>query len=190
MKLNQFTLFKVILMTLIFIPIESHAIFLAPSDSFKLSGSVVCNEVDIPGATVSLYLGTNKIKGTNTNSNGGYSFYLAHGKTYTIEASKKGYITVKIDVDTKVSKDVISKGGIEEALQVDITTYEYYPQLKMDVFNNALEVYKFDEKAWYFNSDPRKSKIAAADKLLTAVRTKNYTDAIKKANEYSPNGSV
>jgi tetratricopeptide (TPR) repeat protein len=156
---------------------------LAPSDSFRLEGTIKSNEKGLPGATLNIYLNNVKLKSAVTNRYGIYNVYLQHNKEYVLEAVKEGYISVKIDINTKISDAALKKGGISEAIDVNIETYEYYPQVKIDVFSKPVETFVFDEKSWYFNSDPKKSKAAQVKPIVTKIvqiRTKAGQDAAKR----------
>lgn len=168
------------------ITLKSNSLNLAPSDSFRLEGNVICNEQGLPGAIVNAYTGNIKVRSIMTNRNGVYVLYLQHNKEYILESVKIGFVTVKIALSTKVSDDVIAKGGIGETFDVNIKTYENYPELKLDVFNNPVETYKFNAtKTWFFEADPKKSKasqIAAISNKITGIKTRAYQDAFKKGN--------
>ena len=63
----------------------------------------------LPGATVTVYQGGSKVNSVKTGAGGLFSFKLDMNKLYTIEVSKEGYISKKINFDTSIPEDM---GGI------------------------------------------------------------------------------
>jgi tetratricopeptide (TPR) repeat protein len=196
---------------LIFLCIGENKAFstnMALSDSFRYEGYIKNANYYVPGAIINVYLDNIKVLSTSSNRDGSFHLYLQHNKIYILEFIKKDYITEKIHLETKIPDKDLKKGGIEISTDNEIEIFEYFPGLKISMFNKPVLYYYFNPKSFLIEEDIKRSIsgqlnyirsgiIIAKNKLTTIeiasadgfYKRQQYLEALVSYNqalEYSP----
>lgn len=138
----------------------------------------------IKGGAITLMLDNKKVKTVITNRKGEFSLELQHSKTYTIEATKRGYVTKKISFITKVpQKD--TKGYMWE-YDLNIQLFETIDGLDVSPLKDpvaAIQYMTADEDFDYDNEYTDKMNVKIKDilKQLELLKKQKYQKQIATA---------
>lgn len=120
-------------------------------------GSVTNRGDRISGVLIRIYQDGEQVDQVVTSRRGGYGFRLAFNQSYSIELSKKGYLTSMITIDTHAPEEVT--GYTDQFLwEPDLRIYRKIEELTLDKFPAAVARYKFDRQLWRFVPDPEYSR--------------------------------
>lgn len=79
-------------------------IFTVQAQKLKLKGTVRFNHQDLKGAWVNLYNGNELIQSKKTGKKGKFNFKLPYDHQFTVEISKKEFVTKRLAVNTNTGR--------------------------------------------------------------------------------------
>ncbi len=125
-------------------------VFSQDTDSYlEVRGTAEKNRNPLSGAVVNLYQGNSKVRSLTTGSDGIFDFKLDLNKDYTIEVTKKGFISKKINFNTEVPDDVTGRYVSEFAMSL----YETCEGVDLSAFDAPVDMITFNKKQNGFESD-------------------------------------
>ncbi len=115
----------------------------------EVTGVAEHNRQPMSGVIINLYEGNNKVDSKTTGSSGHFSFILDFNKYYSIEFTKSGFVSKRIDFDTEVPEDIKTAYVSEFAMSI-VKTCE---GVDVSAFSDPVDKISFNKRSKEFESD-------------------------------------
>ena len=147
-KLRFVTVKNILVLSVLLFQLSN--VFAQDKDSYlEIRGTAEKNKGQVNGAVVNLYNGKTKVKSYTTGPDGIFNFKLELNKDYTVEVTKNGFITKKINFNTEVPDDVTGVFISEFAMGL----YETCDGVDVSAFDAPVDMITFNKKQKQFESD-------------------------------------
>jgi hypothetical protein len=121
---------------------------LLPVDAIVLDG-----ETPLEGCTVMVHQDGAPTATVITRRKGQFQTGLQHGRLYTLEFSKAGFITKRIVVDTRAEVHPSQLPGMPMLMDVEMLRSERYKGVDTDALDMPFAIVRFDKRAREFVQD-------------------------------------
>jgi hypothetical protein len=115
-------------------------------------GDVYIGEAKAKDVTISLYERNDVISTYTTTKNGQFVLDLERNKYYIVEFSKKGYVTKRILIDTKIASDTLKP---KDEFNFDVFLIKSKPNVDYSVLDFPMAIIQFQYNKQRFDFDPK-----------------------------------
>ena len=134
-------------------------------DYLKLSGMVDKEREPLSGVVIRVYSEGTPVKNKQSGQAGAFEIKMDLGKHYTIEFSKKGFVTKKIAVNATVPE---GQGGTWQ-VEFSLGLFEDYPGLDVSALDDPVTkiLYKRGENGFGYNQNYTRRMMSRIDEILS-----------------------
>lgn len=146
-------------------------------------GSVVIDDDKVAGTIVSIEKNNAPFKKMSINETGKFAVSVEYQEEYIFSFEKKGYITKKISISTKIPKNVLDEGY--EPITFKISLFKQYEGVNTVIFNQPVGRYAYDDKKDEFTYDMDYTKTIQSEiaKVEAEVQVKKEEEKEQKKQQ-------
>ena len=175
---------KALLLSLIFLLVQSNSVFAQGTWTVVVDGRVMADEKRLAKASINLIENGTIIKRAQTPVNGKFTLVLKPDKDYTIEVGKSGYVSKKISFSTKgVPPDKVGSGF--RPFPITLFIFKEIEGLDVSILEKPFGKIRYYAKEDVFDMDKAYTKQMRSqlDRLAKQVAVKQKEEEKKAAEE-------
>jgi len=150
-----------------------------------LKGIVEDNYEPLDNAKITVYQNSRKLKNIESSKDGLFNFELDLNKKYSVEFSKVGYVSKKVEVNSSLPVGITGTWRIE----FSISLFQMYPGLDVSILEDPITKIKYKKQTEDFGyeedyTDMMMNKLEKLLAQLENLREAAYRQCIQRGDQY------